>query len=140
MQYAAPLLAYISLFKAKCYFKCKCLLIPWTQYLNAISYKELYCKVRLMPLIPLCTTISILFGLSRKCRPSSGNRQKNVRFLMTFCYSAKSSLLARPSMNCLYWWTADMSNTTFFTPIPIPNISKEALTIPNTNTNFLMSP
>ena len=34
----------------------------------------------------------------------------------------------------------DMSNTTFFTPIPIPNISKEALTIPNTNTNFLMSP
>ena len=28
----------------------------------------------------------------------------------------------------------------FFTPIPIPNIPKEALTIPNTNTNFLMSP
>ena len=25
-----------------------------------------------------------------------------------------------------------MSNTTFFTPIPIPNISKDALTIPNT--------
>ena len=37
-------------------------------------------------------------------------------------------------------FTTDMSNTTFFTPIPIPNISKEALTIPNTNTNFLMSP
>ena len=35
---------------------------------------------------------------------------------------------------------ADMSNTTFFTPIPIPNISKEALTIPNTNTNFLKEP
>ena len=34
----------------------------------------------------------------------------------------------------------DMSNTTFFTPIPIPNIFKEALTIPNTNTNFMMSP
>ena len=36
--------------------------------------------------------------------------------------------------------TPDMSNTTFFTPIPIPNIFKEALTIPNTNTNFMMSP
>ena len=35
---------------------------------------------------------------------------------------------------------ADLSNTTFFTPIPIPNISKEALTIPNTNTNFLKKP
>ena len=47
--------------------------------------------------------------------------------------------------------TSDMSNTTFLTPIPIPNISKEALTIPtqyqyqffeealtipNTNTNI----
>ena len=31
----------------------------------------------------------------------------------------------------------DMSNTTFFTPIP--NIFKEALTIPNTNSNFMMS-
>ena len=28
----------------------------------------------------------------------------------------------------------------FFTPIQIPNISKEALTIPNTNTNFLKKP
>ena len=28
----------------------------------------------------------------------------------------------------------------FFTPIPIPNIFKEALAIPNTNTNFMMSP
>ena len=28
----------------------------------------------------------------------------------------------------------------FFTPIPIPNISKEALTKPNTNTSFLMIP
>ena len=35
---------------------------------------------------------------------------------------------------------ADMSTTAVFTPIPIPNISKDALTIPNTNTNFLMSP
>ena len=37
----------------------------------------------------------------------------------------------------LHMCIADLSNTTFFTPIPIPNISKEALTIPNTNTNFL---
>ena len=29
---------------------------------------------------------------------------------------------------------ADMSNTTFCSPIPIPNIYREALTIPNTNT------
>ena len=41
---------------------------------------------------------------------------------------------------CDAGYDADLSNTTFFTPIPIPNISKEALTIPNTNTNFLMSP
>ena len=42
-------------------------------------------------------------------------------------------------LNKLYC-TTDMSNTTFFTPIPIPNIFKEALTIPNTNTNFMTSP
>ena len=46
-------------------------------------------------------------------------------------------------------YTADLSNTSFFTPIPIPNISKdpnntqyhykfleEALTIPHTNTDI----
>ena len=38
------------------------------------------------------------------------------------------------------FYTTDLSNTTLFTPIPIPNISKEALTIPNTNTNFLKKP
>ena len=39
-----------------------------------------------------------------------------------------------------FWYTPDLSNTTFFTPIPIPNIFKEALTIPNTNTNCLKRP
>ena len=42
--------------------------------------------------------------------------------------------------SCTFVCSTDMSNSTFFTPIPKPNISKDALTIPNTNTNFLMSP
>ena len=39
---------------------------------------------------------------------------------------------------CHFMSEADMSNTTFFTPIPIPNISKEALTIPKVDTTLTL--
>ena len=67
---------------------------------------------------------------------------KGFIFKRTLCQSNRKTLPYNQIPNVYIWYAqqTDLSNTTFFTPIPIPNISKEALTIPNTNTNFLKKP
>ena len=108
--------------------------IYWTQWTSlqpAAASRQVSSLIRFLVFL-LCSVLLAFFGWPR------------IHTICRVTHTVPPLVTPWNSRNPLSWlqWTPYSRHEQyhFFTPIAIPNIFKEALTIPNTYANFIMSP